>query len=145
MSQEAIEEIRRQLEAFNLTSRSSTEERRRALQRAVSGLDPEVEWHQAPDLPDSHVLHGRDAVAAATQEWIDSIEEFRVEPQEFIDRGDYVVVPLLLCGRLRGSPESDQEIALPHTHVYKVLEDKIVEVHEYLTLEQALEAVGPSE
>ena len=139
MSEENVELIRRIYEEFDRTRRGSIEERQRAV---LSAADPEVEWHTATDLPDSRVYRGHDGVAALIQEGVNSFEGFRVDAEEFIDRGEYVVVPLVLRGRIRGSREPEQEVTLPHTHVYKVREGKVVEAREYLTLEQALEAVG---
>jgi ketosteroid isomerase-like protein len=76
------------------------------------------------------------------QEWIDSFEDFRADAMEFIDRGEYVVVSLVLRGRGRGS---DEEVALPETHVWKMREGKAVEVREYRTIDQALGASGLKE
>jgi hypothetical protein len=61
---------------------------------------------------------------ALVQEWLDSFEDFRADTTEFIDRGEYVVVSLVLRGRVRGS---DEEVALPETHVWKMREGKAVE------------------
>ena len=108
----------------------------------MSALDPEVEWHTAADLPDSGVHRGHAGVAALIQEWVNSFEDFRTDVEELIDGGQYVVAPLVLRGRVRGS---DEEVALPETHVWKLREGKVVEVREYRTLEQALEAAGLSE
>jgi ketosteroid isomerase-like protein len=54
-------------------------------------LDPEIEVHDVPGLPDARVCHGH-------QGWLDQIENFReafsemtYEPLEFIDAGDKVV------------------------------------------------------
>jgi hypothetical protein len=111
----------------------------------LSLAHPEVEWHTSSDLPDSGVYRGHDGLAALIQEWVNSFEDFRVDPEEFIDCGEYVVVPVLLRGRIPGSRESDQEVTLPHAHVYKLRESKLVEAREYLTVEQALEAAGLEE
>ena len=142
MSRENVELIRRTYEEFNRTRRGSTEERQRTV---LTAADPEVEWHTSSDLPDSDVYRGHDGVAALIQEWLNSFEDLRVDAEEFIDRGEYVVVPLQLRGRVPGSRESDQEVTLFHTHVYKVREGNLVEAREYLTLEHALEAAGLEE
>jgi ketosteroid isomerase-like protein len=113
MSQENVELIQRAYEEFD-----------RARQPPLSVLDPEVEWHTAADLPDSGVHRGHDGVSALIQEWVNSFEDFRAEVTEFIDRDDYVVVPLVLRGRIRGS---DEEVALPETHLWKVRNGKVVE------------------
>lgn len=54
----------------------------------------------------------------------------------------YVVVPMVLRGRIRGSGE---EVAMPETHVVKIRDGMIVEVREYPTLAEALEAVNLEE
>lgn len=131
MSRENVEVVRRTYEEFARTG-----------QPPLSALDPDVEWHTAADLPDSGVHRGHDAVGALVQEWIDSFEDFRADATEFIDRGEYVVVSLVLRGRVRGS---DEEVALPETHVWKMRDRKAVEVREYRTTEQALEAAGLGE
>jgi hypothetical protein len=102
--------------------RSAYEEFDRARQPPLSVLDPEVEWHTAADLPDSGVHRGHDGVGALIQEWVNSFEDFRADVTEFIDRDDYVVVPLVLRGRIRGS---DEEVALPETHVWKMREERL--------------------
>jgi ketosteroid isomerase-like protein len=58
--------------------------------------------------------------------------------EDYIDRGDYVVVPMVLRGRIRGSGE---EVSMPETHVIKMRDGVAVEVREFPTLDEALEAV----
>ena len=128
MSQENVELIRGVYEEFDDT--------RRAVLRV---LDPEVEWHTAPDLPDSGVHRGHDGVASLIEEWVSSFDDLRAEVDEFIDAGERVVVPLVLRARMRGS---GQEIALPETHVWTVRAGKVIEVREYRTRGQALKDVG---
>jgi ketosteroid isomerase-like protein len=139
MSAENVDLVRRAFETLN-----------QGELQAVCALieeicDPEVEWHTSSDLPDSGVYRGPDGVAALFQQWLGSFEGFRVDAEEFIDRGEYVVVPLQLRGRLPGSRESGQEVTLSHTHLYRVREGKLVEAREYLTLDQALKAAGLEE
>ena len=45
---------------------------------------------------------------------------------------------MVLRARLKGSGE---EVAMPETHVWKLREGKVIEVHEYGTKEAALEAI----
>jgi ketosteroid isomerase-like protein len=143
MSQENVEIVRQAFAAYEaaVSAPNPQDAIRASIERFA---DPEIEWHTSSDLPDSGVYRGHDGVAALIQEWLNSFEDYRVDPEEFIGRGEYVVVPLVLRGRIPGSRESDQEVTLPRTHVYKVREGKVVEVREYPTLEQALEAAGLS-
>jgi SnoaL-like polyketide cyclase len=69
-------------------------------------------------------------------------EDLHVEAEELIDRGDFLVASVVVHGRVPGSRDSDQEMTLSRTNVYRQREGKTVEVREYLTREQALEAAG---
>jgi ketosteroid isomerase-like protein len=135
MSRENVEAYKRGFEAFN----------RRDIDAMLEGFDPEIEWHTATDLPDSTVFRGHDGVATFLQEWFSLFEDLHADAEEFIDLGDSLVVSLVVHGRVPGSQESDQEMTLARAHLSKLHEGKIVEIREYLTLEQALEAAGLSE
>ena len=128
MSRENVELIRAGYEDFNETG-----------QPPLHIYDPAIEWHTRADLPDSGVHRGHEALAALAAEWVGSFEDLRFEIEDVIDRDDYVVLPIVLRGRIRGS---DEEVAMRETHVCKIRDGLLVEVREYQTLEEALEAVG---
>jgi ketosteroid isomerase-like protein len=128
MSQENVEKIRAAYEQFN-----RTHEPDRNL------LHPAIEWHTAPDLPDSGTHRGHDGVARLFSEWAGSFEDFRADLEEVIEAGSYVVAAVRLRGRLRGGGD---EVVLPETHVWKMVNGKAVEVREYRTKTEALEAAG---
>jgi ketosteroid isomerase-like protein len=65
--------------------------------------------------------------------------DIRVEVEEYIDAGDHVIVPSMLCGQGAGSGVA---VDAPYTFVFKLRDRKIVEVREYHTKAQGLEAVG---
>jgi ketosteroid isomerase-like protein len=66
----------------------------------------------------------------------------RGEVLEYIDAGDYVVMPM----RMRGLPPGgDAEVVLDEVYVSKFRDGKVVELREYRTKAEALEAVGLSE
>jgi len=128
MSRENVELIQAQFEHFAETGRLDW--------RVV---DPKFEWHSNDDVPHSGVHRGHEGAAAVLRDWIDSFEDFHIEVSNFIDRGEYLIVPLVIRGRIRGT---DAEVARPETWVYKVRKGMIVEGHGYGTLEQALEVMG---
>ena len=101
-------------------------------------LDPDVEWHTASDLPDSDVYRGVEAVRAFIQGWPSAFEEFWADIDQIIDKDEYVVVSLVLRGRIRGSGE---QVGLSETHVWRLHDGKTIEVREYRTVEAALEAL----
>ena len=127
MSQENIEIVRTGYDEFNRTGQPTFE-----------FLDSEVQWHSAADLPDTAVWSGHEGVAQLFSEWVGSFEDFSAEPNEFLGLGDYVVVSVTLRGRAK---DTGVIVELPETHVWKLRNKKAVEVREYRTKEEALEAV----
>jgi ketosteroid isomerase-like protein len=98
MSQENVEIVRRHQAAFN----------RGDLAAILELTSPNVEWWDRADDPEASVHRGHDAVTKHLAEF-DDLAELRVEPEEFIDAGDFVVVPTRLVGRGRTSGASFEE------------------------------------
>ena len=111
------------------------------LDAVVQALDPRIEWHTAADEPDAGTRRGVEAIIALIADWAQSFEDFSVEPLEFIDAGDRVVMPMTARRRPHGS---EQTVEVPETQVYTVRNGKIVEVREYRTKAEALKVVGLS-
>jgi uncharacterized protein len=59
---------------------------------AVAGMDENAEWVTSDELPLGGTLHGRDEIAQAFARIPEYFDEFSVEPDEFIDAGDVVIV-----------------------------------------------------
>jgi ketosteroid isomerase-like protein len=59
---------------------------------AVAGMDENAEWVTSDELPLGGTLHGREEIAQAWASIPDYFDEFSVEPDEFIDAGDVVIV-----------------------------------------------------
>ena len=68
--------------------------------------------------------------------------EFGVQATEFVDAAEWVVVCLRLHGRGKASGAEFEE---HEVHASRLRDGKIVEIREYRTKEQALEAAGLSE
>jgi ketosteroid isomerase-like protein len=131
VSQENVEVVRRHYEAVN----------RNDLEAMLRRTDPDAEWWDRADDPDATVHRGHEALRRHWGE-IDDLAELRVEPQEFIDAGDAVVVPVRLSGRGRSSdvPFHEREV-----HVFRLRDGKIMEFREYRERSEALNAVGREE
>jgi ketosteroid isomerase-like protein len=127
MSAENVELVRGAYEQFNSGQEAP-----------LSALDEAVEWHTAADLPNSDVHRGHAGVRALIDDWVGSFEQFTADVEEYIDRGDFVVVSLVLRGRMAGG----DEVSLPETHVWRVRDGRVIEVREYRTLDAALEALA---
>ena len=136
MSQENVEVVRRYQEAvgefFGTSERPAF----------VEWLDPDIEWWDRGDEPNPTVHRGHEAVIAYLNELDAFLAAFDAEAKEFIDAGDFVVVPLRLSGRGRdsGAPFEADEV-----HSYRLRDGAIIEIREYGTKEEALEAAGLSD
>ena len=94
----------------------------------------------APD--DRGPIHGKQAMRAYVQDWIDMFDAFRIAPVELIDAEECVVVAVMSYGgRAR---QSGIEIAGTYGVVFTIRDGKITRGREYATREQALEAAGLS-
>ena len=92
---------------------------------------------------------GREAIRRSFEAYFDVVEEHRTDPLEFIETGEYVVIPVRLHGRLRHTGITDDMIPTEMTHAFTVREDKIVWNYIGATKDEAIEAVerrdaGPS-
>lgn len=132
MSQENVEIIKRHYQALN---RGDTT----VLLAAVAA---DCEWWDRDDDPDATVHRGPAALLARMSEINDVWEELRVEPQEFIDTGEFVVVPIRALGRGRGGGVG---VEFDEVHVYRLRQSKIIELREYREKAEALKAVGLEE
>ena len=129
MSLENLETIKRGYDAWS----------RGDMAAVMEGYDPDVEHWDRADDPDATVHRGREALAAAYAGLSESYAEFQIEPKEFIDAGDFVVVParVVVRGRASGAvAEGDQ------VFVYRLQAGKVTEVREYRDKAEALKAVG---
>src|SRR5689334_1231684 len=99
---------------------------------------PDIEWWDRADDPDASVHRGHDAVMRHLAEF-DDLAELRLEPQEFIDAGDFVVVPTRQVGRGRTSGAFFEE---DQVNVFQVRDGKVTQLREYRYRSEALKALG---
>ena len=89
MSQENVEIVRQMWEAF-------------LGEDPVSGLafcDPDIEW-DGTNLPDGKVARGHEAIVEHAMRWAEMWDDWRMEPERFIDAGgDQVVLVFREIGR----------------------------------------------
>jgi ketosteroid isomerase-like protein len=124
--------------AFN--SRSASGEAFHA--EELLAFHPEAEWTMRDDLPDPRTYRGREEFASLIAEWIDTFDDFHVEPVEIFETGGKVVAVLQVSGRIKGG---DQQVAMEEVHVMSLREGMFSEVREYPTKRAALTALGLSE
>jgi ketosteroid isomerase-like protein len=130
MSQENVETIRAAYETFN-----ATEE-----------IDPLL---MAPDIeltqpePDGDVTYrGREGVRRGIAALTDIIGGVRAVPEQFFERGPYVVAFVRLTGTAKSS---GVPIDAPFAHVFRLNGTLIDRLHGYFDRSEALKAVGLEE
>ena len=102
----------------------------------------EIELRWTSSGPEARVYRGRDGVIRAFREWSEAFSEYYVEPLDFIEAGDRVVVPNRQwgIGITSGIRVEDEFV-----WVDEIRDSQVARVDEYDSLEEALEAVGLSE
>jgi SnoaL-like protein len=146
MSQGNVEIVRLLLEPFAGTNVAAVdwdaEEVREMLRHAYS---PDVELRTLASGLGTGVnesYRGFDGLARYLREWLGPFGEYHVEWLDYIEAGDWVVVPTRQWGV--GSA-SGARAELELVHAYRLLNGQIVRLHQYDTLEEALGATGLGE
>ena len=134
MSQENVEIVRDAAAAFN----------RGDVDTWLEYFADDIDYRAVEGaLDDRGPMHGKDAVRAYVQDWLDMFDDFKVEPMELIDAGEDQVIAV---GRISGRAKlSGVETDLTSAALYTIRDGKIARGREYWTKEQALEAAGLSE
>jgi uncharacterized protein len=101
-------------------------------------IDPDFEYHTLSTEPDAGIFRGHEGFKELLALWTDMFDELRIEPEEFIDAGNYVIVPSRLRGKGRSS---GVDIDACYVLVWKVCHGLRTECREYATTDAALEAV----
>ncbi len=96
-------------------------------------------WKTREDEPDAGVYEGHGGIARLMDFWADNFDDLSVEPEEFVDAGESVVVSSVVRGRGKAS---GAPVELHYAFVWTLRDGKIVAVREYQRKEDALEALG---
>lgn len=129
MSHENVEIVRRSIDAFN----------ERDLDGAMRDFDPEgeIDWSRSRGL-EAGIYRGYDACRSFWGTFIDTFDRVTVAADEFIDRGDHVVVP----NRTRMWGRYGIEVAAHSALVVTLHRRRIVGWRLFQEKAEALEAVG---
>jgi ketosteroid isomerase-like protein len=131
MSEENVEVVRNSLRAFADGG----------LDALAEFWDADIDWRAAEGaIDDVGEMHGPVAVRRYVQDWIDTFDDFSVVVEELRDVGDDRVLSIQ---RIKGRAKlSGTETDLRFAVVSTVRDGKVVRGREYLSLEDALAAVG---
>jgi ketosteroid isomerase-like protein len=129
MSRENVEIISRGYEAWNRGDHEAFFEI----------FDQEIEWQ----LPDGG-LHtgtysGHEDVRKLLESYLEAFDELHIEPQQFFEDDDRVVVFARQIGRGRGS---GVEVEIPVAHLWTMRNGRAARIEFITDREKALEAVG---
>jgi ketosteroid isomerase-like protein len=128
-----------------LVRRAYAATNRRDLEVSLLGFDPAIELRPQRDLvpPDKDpVLRGREAYRRFVEDWFGSFEDLRLEPQEFFDVGDRLLVAIRWKGRGSGSGIAFDQ---PMFQLFHLRRGLVVKQEDFGDRVAALEAVGLSE
>ena len=129
MSQENVDLVRRQIEAYN---RRDFDEIRR-----FNHPDVEVDWTASRGLAPT-VYRGNDEVMAFYGDFFAMFDDIRIEADRFIDAGDAVVVPNAAHVKGRDGIETVAHSAI----VFEVRGGLVTRICLYQETHEALDAVG---
>lgn len=127
MSQENIELIRGGYEAFA----------RQDIPGVLERFDEGIEWTAPDTLPSGGTHHGHDGVTSFFSSLPESWAELRVQPEEYLDAGDTVVV--LGTHDIRGHNGVAAEAGF--VHVWNVRDGKVVRFRETIDTAKLLPAL----
>lgn len=93
----------------------------------------------ASTIPGLGIVSGRDQALAAIREYAGAFEQWRVEPEEVLDAGDFVFAAVRDGGRIKGTQD---EIFNRFFHAWQFREGKVIAWKTFQDRDQALEAAG---
>ena len=93
MAEADVEALQRGYEALN----------RGDLSVVLELLDPDIEWQEPEPSPDAGTHTGRESFESFFRSWIDSFDEFKVEPEHVVERDDKLIAVVHQSGRGRAS------------------------------------------
>jgi ketosteroid isomerase-like protein len=131
MSQENVANLRRGYEALN----------RRDWDVVFRDARTDFELTTPPGIRGG-TYRGREECRGYLEGWITAFEAWTVEPEEFFERGDQVVVLVKTRARPTGS---SAEIEVRNGHLWTFRDDKALSMRIFPEPEKALEAAGLSE
>src|SRR5215211_434169 len=132
MSQENVEVVRRSVDAFSGGDLDNW---------LAAYCADDIDYRAAEGaLDDSGPMHGKDAVRAYLQDWLDMFDDFKSEPIDLIKAGDDKVVAVT---RISGRAKlSGVETDLTYAALYTIRDGRVVRGREFWTRDEALEAAG---
>jgi uncharacterized protein len=137
MSQENVEMVRGLWEPFKGVDEAyKTGEFTPAIEAACH---PDIVLRTSGMFPETGEYRGHEGVREFTANRAEAFEEISVQPEEFIDAGDRVVVPVRFGGKAR---HTGMTAEFSVVHVWTIHQGKATDLDIYRSRAEALEAAG---
>lgn len=127
MSSSDVETLRSAYEAFA----------RQDMATVMGAFQEDIEWISPDSLPFGGTYRGHEAVAGFFGQLPEHWQELMVEPAEFIDGGETIVVAVRLRGTGAGGSMDTQAL-----HRWRMRDGKAAAFREYSDTARALQALG---
>jgi ketosteroid isomerase-like protein len=110
---------------------------RQDIPAVMAAFDETIEWNVPDSLPIGGTYRGHDGVGAFFRELPNRWQQIAIEPEEFVDGGDTIVV----VARLRATGPGgslDQKVI----HLWRMMDGRATSFTEYSDTARALQALG---
>ena len=129
MAQQDVDTVKEAYEAFM----------RGDLEGAAANMSDDLEWWSSEEVPEGGTIRGKDAVVQSWSRIPEHFSDFQVEPREFADAGDKVVV----VGTQRGTgKDSGNSFEARYAHVFWIQDGKVVRSEFHSDSAKEARAVG---
>jgi ketosteroid isomerase-like protein len=142
MSEESIEALVKGFELWNLAMGGDDASWRAALQEMIDQYHPDAELDFRRTLPDFTPTRGTAAIITWTEGAREAFGGVRIEPKDYIEAGESIVVPVGIVAR---GASSGAETAANFVYVFRFRGRLIVSATSFKTVAEALKAAGPAE
>ena len=133
-----MDRLRRSYEVFNSVEAEDWDAWDQFLEEFY---DPDVVAEETPQFPGLREYRGYEGMRLWAKQGSELFETLEFEPQEFIEAGEVVVVPVRISGRSRSGAEVERSMF----HVVTFKGGRIMRLRGFDSKQQALEAAGLSE
>jgi ketosteroid isomerase-like protein len=125
-----------------LVQKSLDAHNRGDLDAMLALLHPDAEVREWPEGLDARTYRGEEGIRRARESWGEAWEWVRVEPREWVVRGEKVLVSLDTTAKGRGS---SAEVRLDTFGVYTVRDSRIAKIELFADRDPAFRAAGLSQ
>jgi uncharacterized protein len=127
MSQENVDVVRRSFEAFG----------RGDFPAVLETMHADVEWTDPETLPWGGTHRGHDGFGRHMLDFMGHFDEVRIDPDQFLDAGDSVVVTGRMVGRAQG-----QDVNVPTAFIWRLEGGKARQVVTFTDTAAVVRAVA---